>query len=172
MQSRKQIWEAWKPRFRKLFEKCRDLTKKYYAITKKYLLSETFLFHLSYAPLFFTWIVPLTFRYENLEFRKASFYGVAISTIFFLLLAASWIVSSIPFVGNFFGNLIHFVGIIAYLGFSAFFLYTHTKHKNLDLPFLTAFSNKLFEFSQGSAAIAQLDRVPDYGSGGSRFKSS
>ena len=103
-----------------------------------------FLFHLqtekgisqfALLPLFFSWYPIIFLKYENPNIRKNCLYSLVLTGIFFSCILVGGIASKFPYFGSILANLIHFFGVIYYLGCSGFLIYSLQKEKTMVLPF-------------------------------------
>ncbi len=105
---------------------------------KQFLLhiqSEKGLSQIALLPLFFSWYPIIVLKYENITIRKNCLYSLILTSIFFICILIGGIVSKFPYFGSISANIIHFIGVIYYLGASGFFIYSLQKEKNMVLPF-------------------------------------
>jgi hypothetical protein len=108
--------------------------------------SDLFLCYFGALPLFFSWLPNLTWRYENNRLRNISLYSCMNTVFFFSFLFLANLFFWFPWIGEYLANLIHFLGILSYLGVSSFLVYLVATEKNIEIPILSILFHHLVEF--------------------------
>ncbi len=101
----------------------------------EHLKTDKGLSQIALLPLFFSWYPLVLFKYENPIIRKNCLYSITLTGIFFSCIVFGGIASKFPYFGSILANIIHFLGVIYYLGCSGFLIYSLQKEKNMVLPF-------------------------------------
>lgn len=108
-----------------------------------FLGTELFAVVFASLPLFFSWYPVLFWKSENPVVKKYCLYSATNSIYFFLGFIGTWVLSKIPFLGDFLPFLVHFGLVIIYIGISLFLIYTYIKKKSMTLSFLEEHSRIL-----------------------------
>ena len=101
----------------------------------EHLKTDKGLSQIALLPLFFSWYPLVLFKYENPIIRKNCLYSITLTGIFFSCIVFGGIASKFPYFGSILANIIHFLGVIYYLGCSGFLIYSLQKEKIMVLPF-------------------------------------
>ena len=152
-----------------------DKIRFFYKKFLEFIQTDEFFAIFTLAPLFFSWLPVLTWKYRFFHLRILSYYSAVNLIVFMILLLITNVLSWIPFLGPYLSNSFHLLAVITYLGFSGFLIYLVTNQKKTEIPYLSSaitwFDYYIEENPKANAPIAQLDRASDYGSEGWRFKS-
>jgi uncharacterized membrane protein len=99
----------------------------------------------AYLPLYFNWYPILYRSYSDLDIRKHCLRSMLNTILFFSIVFVSILFSKLPIIGSTLGNVFHGLGIIFYLGLSAFFIYNQRTGKNMEIA---VFENVLAKLEQ------------------------
>ena len=122
----------------------KDLIQK----TKEFVQTDKFQLLVAYLPLFFAWVPVLAVSYQKEHIRKACLNSCLFTGYFLAVTFGSIIIGYIPFIGQILGWLLHFAGILGYVGGSFFFLYSEWIEKSIDFSLVAehrGFLDKYFQ---------------------------
>lgn len=109
---------------------------------------EKFFQILALFPLFFNWLFVFSRKGISENQKRSCLYGGLFSFYFFALLLFSFILSMLPVVGSYAGNIVHLVAIVFYLGISGNFIYALHVGKKVEISFVEKSIRKLNEILQ------------------------
>lgn len=97
---------------------------------------EKLLINFALLPLFFNWLLVLSNKEISEQCRKYCLYSGIFSFYFFILFGMSFIISLIPFIGNFLGNVVHLFAVLVYFGLTGIFIYSFSTGKKIEISFV------------------------------------
>ncbi len=120
---------------------------EYYRRGREFLSSERFFSFIACLPVFFGWLIPITWKAENERLCVLSIDCMILSATFWILILLGVFLSWIPVIGAYLANVAHFVGILVYPGLSFYFLYQLAREREIpDLPILKDLREKVRVF--------------------------
>ncbi|MCB1142379.1 MAG: hypothetical protein H7A24_00750 [Leptospiraceae bacterium] len=113
---------------------------------KSKVMDNDILSRIALTPIFFLWYPVLMISYENEKVRKDCITAMVLTAYFFLFLLLGGLLYWIPVIGTILANLFHFIGVIFYIGFSSFFIYSIKNEKKMVLKLINTPVSKIDSF--------------------------